>query len=141
MSEKQPPYFLIVDDDAAHRTLLKRALCKAEHRCTIIELQSLAAARQFLFADERDGSELLLAIIDLNLGDGSGVSLLAEIRRSPKFASLPIIVLSTSSLPSDIKTCYDSGADCYLTKSENIDRFGRDVVQAVTKLLSDCPRP
>jgi CheY-like chemotaxis protein len=45
-----------------------------------------------------------------------GREALSEIKRDPRFRSIPIVVLTTSSQEEDILRSYDLGANSYITK-------------------------
>ncbi|MFH1619668.1 MAG: response regulator transcription factor [bacterium] len=58
-----------------------------------------------------------LAVIDLNLPDRSGSSLLMDVRKNPATKSLPIIVLTGSGSETDYNYLLRMGADAFLFKS------------------------
>ncbi len=126
---------LIVDDAKPHRSLIRRALIKAGINCPVLEAESLAEARKLLFADVSAAPRPTLAVIDLNLGMERGTLLVKELRCSATFSQIPIIVLSTSELESDIKESYQLGANCYLTKSQDADIFRQEIAKGVQFLL------
>jgi two-component system response regulator len=57
-----------------------------------------------------------LIILDLNLPKKHGAELLAEIKSDNLFRTIPVAILSSSRSPSDIRSCYEHNANCYLTK-------------------------
>jgi CheY-like chemotaxis protein len=57
-----------------------------------------------------------VVILDVMMPDISGLEVLRFMRREPKLANIPVIVVSAKSMPSDIKTGLDAGASVYLTK-------------------------
>lgn len=78
-----------------------------------------------------EGSELLsklqnpppqpsVVFLDLNMPVKSGFDVLSEIRSTPSMESLPVIILTTSINPSDIKMCKDMGANLYMRKPTSI---------------------
>ena len=69
--------------------------------------RDLAQARQALAG----GGPFALAILDVNLPDGSGLSLLAELR-----GRVPVILLTANDLETDIVTGLELGAEDYITK-------------------------
>lgn len=125
---------LLIDDNAAHRALVKRAIRKAGVDVPIVEMSSLAEARSRLL-----GGEALcrprLGIIDLNLGDGRSTSLIQELRTSAELSQLPILVLSTSPLESDMRESYACGANCYLTKADDVAVFTKEIESGIRFLL------
>ena len=57
-----------------------------------------------------------LVLLDIMMPDLSGLEVLRYIHRDPRIASIPVIIVSAKSLPSDIKTGLEAGAAYYLTK-------------------------
>ena len=72
-----------------------------------------------------------VVILDIMMPDISGLEVLRFMRREPKLAGIPVIVVSAKSMPSDIKTGLDAGASIYLTKPVGF----LDLKQAVDKVL------
>ena len=98
---------LIVEDD----TTLNSGLCKAlrEDGRRIVSCENIAEARDQLLLDT-----VSLVILDVNLPDGSGLTMLREIKtRDPK---LPVILLTANDTDRDIVTGLEQGADDYITK-------------------------
>lgn len=54
-----------------------------------------------------------MIILDINLPDGNGFELLADIRRT---LDVPVIVLTANDMETDIVTGFELGADDYITK-------------------------
>lgn len=97
---------LIVEDDKALSNGIALAL-KAEGYL-FIQTQDLAEAREIL-----DRHEISLVILDLNLPDGSGLTLLTEIKEKQE---TPVVILTANDLETDIVTGLELGADDYITK-------------------------
>lgn len=57
-----------------------------------------------------------LVLMDLNLPGIDGLQLLKAFRQRDPSRQVPVIVLTTSSHPRDIASCYAAGADAYITK-------------------------
>lgn len=134
MNQEKPAPIVIVDDNPAHRTLLKRAIRKAGFQHQLLEAGSVEQARSLLFAV--DSAPPAMAIIDLNLGSERGTALLAELRTAPQLKNLPVMILSTSALEDDIRESYAEGANCYLVKTEDLAAFTHEIGAAVSFLLS-----
>lgn len=66
-----------------------------------------------------------MIFLDLNLGAPSGIEVLKTIRSHPKLRSIPVVIMSGSQSAEDIHKCYESGANCYITKPTNLDEFLR----------------
>ena len=57
-----------------------------------------------------------LVLLDLHTPGDDGRKALNEIRNDDRLKTLPIIVLSTSNNPIDLKFCYNNGANAYHVK-------------------------
>ena len=99
---------LIVEDDLALGEGVRLALRSEERPVTLC--RDLAQARQAL----ETGAPFSLAILDVNLPDGSGLSLLEELR-----GRVPVILLTAKSEDTDKIQGLNLGADDYVTKPFN----------------------
>lgn len=70
-------------------------------------------------------------ILDVMMPDISGLEVLRYMRREPELLSIPVIVVSAKSMPSDIRTGLEAGASIYLTKPVGF----LDLKQAVEQVL------
>ena len=64
-----------------------------------------------------------LVLLDLNLPRKSGREVLAEVKADPDLRRIPVVILSTSENPDDIRAAYDLAANCYVTKPQDLDEF------------------
>ena len=111
---------LMADDDEDDRMLAQDALKESGVAATLkfvcdgVELLDYlhVAAEQ---DDSAESPDLLL--LDLNMPRLDGRAALVEIRRNPVLCKLPVVVLTTSSSPTDIDAAYASGANSYITKA------------------------
>ncbi len=55
-------------------------------------------------------------LLDVMMPDITGFEVLRFVRREPKLAKLPVIIVSAKSLPGDIEKGMEAGASVYLTK-------------------------
>lgn len=94
---------LIVEDD---RTLNDGIALSLNAEKTL-QAFTMAEARKLLEED------VDLVILDINLPDGSGLTLCREIR---EVSQVPIIFLTANDMEVDIVTGLESGADDYITK-------------------------
>ena len=58
--------------------------------------------------------------LDLNMPIKSGFEVLNEIKASPDICNIPVIILTTSTSPSDISQCKDLGAKLYIRKPTSV---------------------
>jgi CheY-like chemotaxis protein len=64
-----------------------------------------------------------LVLLDLHLPDMKGDEVLARLRTDPETSSIPVIVISTSAVPSEVKHLLGIGARDYLTKPFDVTKF------------------
>ena len=60
-------------------------------------------------------------LLDIKLPSKSGLEVLSWIRKNPATKRLPVIMLTSSLLASDVNQAYDLGANSYLIKPPNLD--------------------
>ena len=94
---------LIIEDDKALNDGIAMSFSGSE----ILQAYSLEEARRFI--DLKPD----LAILDINLPDGSGLDFCREIRG---FCQTPVIFLTANDMEIDIVAGLESGADDYITK-------------------------
>ncbi len=68
-----------------------------------------------------------LIILDLNLPKVDGMNVLKFLKKNSKYSKIPVIILSTSSDPDTIFEAYRSGANYYVTKSSNYEKYVREI--------------
>lgn len=103
---------LVVEDDLALSAGLCFELDAAGY--TAIPAYNCAKARH-LFQQEQ---QLALALLDVNLPDGSGFALCRELKEEKP--ELPVIFLTANDLEQDVLTGFDMGAEDYVTKPFNM---------------------
>mgnify|MGYP001301578201 CR=1 FL=1 len=65
-----------------------------------------------------------LIFLDLNLiGKRDGRTVLTDLKADPRYRRIPVVVMTTSSNPSDVRHCFDHGAAGYMVKPVNLDKF------------------
>ncbi|MBI5352111.1 MAG: response regulator [Chloroflexi bacterium] len=74
-----------------------------------------------------------VVILDVMMPDISGLEVLRYMRRESELASIPVIIVSAKSLPSDIKIGMDAGASAYLTKPVGFLELKQAVEKALQK--------
>jgi CheY-like chemotaxis protein len=118
---------LIVEDDPDQLALAELRVGMARYK-----VRSAASARALAAALAAGLPDLLL--LDVNLPDGNGFDILAALRKHPKHALLPVVLLTVRSEAADVLKGLALGADGYVTKpySRNVlaEVIGRVLGQA-----------
>ncbi len=66
-----------------------------------------------------------LIFLDLNLPKTPGLTVLAEIKNNPKLKVIPVVVVSGSNDPHEIREAYELHASCFIYKPSNLNQFIR----------------
>lgn len=129
-TQQSPPYrpvILLVEDNAADLRLAQEVLKESGLSHELLVARDGEEAMQIL---RREGAFTTakrpdLVLLDLNLPRKHGREVLAEIKSDPLLLSIPVLILSTSKADSDVRSCYASHANGYLTKPTSFEEFGR----------------
>ncbi len=120
----RPVQVLLVDDSDVTREMVRRLL--EDGGFLVIGVGSADDALRIL-----DDTQIDCMVTDIEMPGMDGLSLTKLLREDPRFADLPIVVVSTLDLPADRIAGLESGADAYLTK-QGLD--ARGLVALVNRL-------
>lgn len=127
---------LLVEDSPEDRTTTIRALAKAGLANPIIECEDGDSALDYLrhrgrYANRDSAPRPGIILLDLNMPGTDGREVLAEIKSDDDLRDIPVVVLTTSNDEVDIDRCYKAGANSYVLKPVNLNRF-MEAVQRLT---------
>lgn len=71
-----------------------------------------------------------LILLDLNLPRKDGRQVLAELKNDPNLLRIPVVVLTSSSAETDIRTAYDLHANGYVAKPSDFVKF-REAIREI----------
>ena len=108
---------LIVDDSRAMRTILRGILTSLE-----FEVVEAADGRQAVDILSED-HDFDLALVDWNLPEMSGLEIVNEVRKDPRLASLPLLMVTTETEFERVTQALQAGANEYIMKP-----FDRDML-------------
>jgi CheY-like chemotaxis protein len=57
-----------------------------------------------------------VVLLDIMMPEISGLDILRRMRQDPALATIPVVVVSAKSMPTDIRNGMEAGASTYLTK-------------------------
>ncbi|WP_432982048.1 response regulator [Dactylosporangium sp. CA-233914] len=104
---------LLVEDEELNRVLVRAILARSEQPAVravqLVEAGSIGEARAALAAEPVD-----LVLLDVNLPDGNGLALAAELNTEP--ARPTVIALTASVLPHERAAAMEAGCDAFLDK-------------------------
>ena len=108
---------LLVEDNQADALLIQEALRQVSVHDEIERVPDGEVA----LARLREGPRPGLVLLDLNLPRMDGRTVLAKLKADPDLRTIPVIVLTTSSAPSDIAFAYENHANSYVRKPLGLD--------------------
>jgi len=124
------PAIVLVEDSPADCYLFQEALKAHSVDTDLLVFHDGEDAMSFLLAGEKNGPQLQLFVLDLNVPKVNGFTLLKHLRASARFAQSPVIVLTSSNNPADRTESLKLGATRYLRKAESVTEFldiGREI--------------
>jgi len=117
---------LVIEDNPADVALLRHALAGAGVECQLTVIDDGADAMTFF---RQTGATLEapqapdLAIVDLNLPKHSGLEIIEQMRANPRFAEVPIVILTSSSSQRDRARMEKFLVKRYIVKPADLGEF------------------
>jgi len=120
---------VLVEDDPGHARLIQKNLKRANIRNTIIHLSDGQEALDFFFnpTETEKPGRAILVLLDLNLPKVSGYEVLSKLKASETTKNIPVVMLTTTSDDTEIKKCYESGCNVFVTKPVDYENFAKAI--------------
>ncbi len=128
----------LADDDADDRNFFEDAL------------KQVTIPTQLTVAN--DGLELMnnleikppppdIIFLDINMPRKNGLQCLEEIRNTPKYKDIPVVIFSTTSSEDTVNKTYQHGANLYICKPTSFDVLVKTVESVLTIDMWHQPQP
>lgn len=119
---------LLVEDDDAHAELIERSLERLDVDVRLTRMRHGEEAVAFLEGVAEPGAPARgalprLVLLDLRLPRMGGHAVLAHLKAHPVLRRVPVVVLTTSSAPNDVRAAYDNHVNGYLVKPPELERL------------------
>jgi two-component system response regulator len=138
---------LFVEDNRNDAELTIRALKKSNIANKLIHLKDGAQALDFIFGTgEYEGRDILnqprVILLDLKLPKVHGIEVLQKLKSEEATKNIPVVILTSSKEDPDIQRCYDLGANSYIVKPVDFERFSKAIAELgmYWMLLNQPPR-
>ena len=121
---------LLAEDDADHAFFAVRAFREVHGSSVVVcTVSDGEEALEYLTRSGRhpDAVRPDLIVLDVKMPRRSGLEVLATIKQTASLQSIPVVMLSSSDRPEDIRESYDNGANCYVTKPATLDGLSNGV--------------
>ena len=112
----------MVDDDPQDIYLTKRAFCSQMPELRFAGVNSCVELFDYLYSrgaySENTGFDLPdMILLDINLPKENGFEVLSKLRTDSTHRHIPVSMLTTSAAPYDVQHAYESGVNCYISKT------------------------
>jgi CheY-like chemotaxis protein len=122
MGSTRRPRILIIEDNPGDVLLFQVALRDAGLDCELSEISDGRAALDFVRKEHATLPDLV--VLDLNLPKASGREILAEIRATPAFRPIPVVIWTSSNARIDRAQLEELGFTRYLVKPPELQQLG-----------------
>ena len=116
---------LLIENDPATARLTKEAFREAGLHNQVHAVadgdEALACLRRQ--GEHADHPHPDIIFLDLHLPRVSGLEVLRTIKTTPRLAITPVVVVSGSDDPQEIREAYELHASCYIRKPDDLDKF------------------
>lgn len=124
----------MVEDNPNDAELTLRALKKHNLANSVHIAKDGNEALEFLFAkgpyaDRNMEVKPKLVLLDIKLPKISGIEVLKKIKSDPKMKTIPVVMMTSSKEGPDIEECYNLGANSYIVKPVEFEKFVEVVSQ------------
>jgi two-component system response regulator len=132
---------LLVEDNPADVKITQRALKESGVGVDLIVVRDGQEAVDYLFrqgahAGAPNWRSPSLILLDLNLPRMNGREVLERVRGNPDLRTVPVVVLTTSRRQEDVQQMYACGANTYIEKPNDFNRFVQ-VLQTIHRYWLD----
>jgi CheY-like chemotaxis protein len=143
---KAPLEILLVEDSPQEAELTIRALKKRTLANHFVHVHDGQEALDFIFNRGRyDGTETYempkVVLLDLKLPKLDGLEVLRQLRADERTRLVPVVVLTSSREDRDVVEAYQLGANSYIVKPVDFEKFLEVVSNMITYwlLLNELP--
>lgn len=121
------PQVLLVEDNPNDVELTLHAF-RAHHLANDVEVvRDGAEALELLLGPEGRASDLKVILLDLKLPKVDGIEVLRQIKADPRTRTIPVVVLTSSQEESDLVETYGLGANSYIVKPVDFEKFTESI--------------
>mgnify|MGYP001558632694 CR=1 FL=1 len=118
---------LVADDDENDLTMTLAALACRGAKPEVIAVNDGAEAMDYLhrrggFQSRAPGNPDVV-LLDLNMPRLDGWEVLRQIKADAKLKTIPVVVFTSSKRESDVRECYELGANAYVVKPIDYGQF------------------
>jgi CheY-like chemotaxis protein len=115
-------FVLIAEDDADDRFLLQNAFEEMGYTDKLEFVENGVELMDFLENNSNNPNSVPgFILLDLNMPKKDGREVLKELKQHDDYKTIPVIVFSTTKNETEVKRCYELGANTYVVKPVSYD--------------------
>ncbi len=114
---------VLIEDNPMDVDLTRRAFEHNHLANPLIVMRDGEEALEYINGIKTSTAAPLLILLDLKLPKVNGLEILKVFRKSREFKTTPVVILTSSAEDADIKKAYSYGANSYIVKPVNFDKF------------------
>jgi len=114
---------LLIEDNPMDVDLTRRAFSMNKLPVMIEVASDGEQALDFITRWDAGGALPRVILLDLKLPKVGGLEVLKKLKEHPIYRFIPVVVLTSSSEDRDIQTAYAHGANSYIVKEIDFDKF------------------
>lgn len=116
---------LLIEDNPGDVRLTEEVLRESGADCKLTTIRDPEEALSLLRGqgDREQRAIPEIIFLDLNLPKLSGLEIIERIRTTEGLSHVPIVILSSSQNPEDIRRAYKLGGNCFVRKPTSLDDF------------------
>ena len=118
---------LIVDDDEGHAILIRENLEAAGLPNRIEHFRDGQAVLDYFFRTPIPPEASYLVLLDIRMPKIDGIEVLRQLKASPRFRRMPVIMLTTTDDSREVDRCHELGCNVYIQKPVDYDRFAEAI--------------
>ena len=123
MNSKLNQSILLVEDNPMDIDLTKKAFVRRNLTNPIEVARDGEEALEWIKRWEGGEPQPAMILLDLKLPRVDGLEVLRQLKAHTQFRTIPVVVLTTSEEDIDVESAYQIGANSYIVKPVDFDKF------------------
>lgn len=114
---------LLIEDNPMDIDLTRRAFTRRKINNPLEVVTDGEAALEYMARWDAGEATPVVILLDLKLPKVDGLEVLRQVKEHPTYRTIPVVVLTTSAEDRDMQTAYKLGANSYIVKPVDFDKF------------------